>query len=104
LVRDFNALRVQPPGEMFSCPLILITQTVAIQAGGHHWWVGDESCSGLEVSRDGVHLPPLEVSPAFGRDLRAAYGKLPPSLLHPVPMTVRTKAQSADPPSERRTW
>jgi hypothetical protein len=101
LVRDFNALRVQPPGEMFSCPLILITQTVAIQAAGHHWWITDESCSGLGVSRDGVRLPPLQVSPAFGRDLRSAYGKLPPSLLHPVPMTPRMKEQRASAPRER---
>jgi hypothetical protein len=90
LVRDFNALRVQPPGAVFSCPLILITQTVAIHAGGHRWWVTDESCSGLGVSRDGVRLPPLQVSSAFARDLRSAYGKPPPSLLHPVPMTVGT--------------
>jgi hypothetical protein len=85
LVRDFDALRVQPPGEMFSCPLILITQTVAIHADGHRWWVTDESCSGLGVSRDGHTLPTLQVSPAFGRDLRAAYGKRPPSLLNPEP-------------------
>jgi hypothetical protein len=93
LVRDFDALRVQPPGEMFSCPLILITQTVSIQSGGHRWWVTDESCGGLQVSRDGIRLPPLQVSPAFGRDLQSAYGKRPPSLLHPVPMTVGTPAR-----------
>jgi hypothetical protein len=87
LVRDFDALTVQPPGQQFSCPLSFVTQTAIFRSGGHVWTATTGVCIGVGVSLDGQKLPTLDASNSFTRDLRAAYGHRFPSALLPQPMT-----------------
>jgi hypothetical protein len=86
LVRDFDALEVQPPGEQFSCPMSFITQTAIFRSGSHVWAATSGVCIGIAVNLDGHALPTLSTSDAFSRDLRAAYGHRFPLITSPQPM------------------
>jgi hypothetical protein len=87
LVRDFNALDVQPPGQQFSCPLSFVTQAAIFRSGSRVWIATTGVCVGVGVSFDGQTLPTLDTSNTFTRDLRAAYGHRFPNALVPQPMT-----------------
>jgi hypothetical protein len=94
LVDDFNALSVQPAGEVFSCPMSMVTQTAIFQAPGHRWIATSGVCVGITVTVNGHALPTLDGSNSFERDLRAAYGHRFPSLLHPQPAMIATAPTS----------
>jgi hypothetical protein len=78
LVRDFNALKVQPPGEVFPCPMTVVTQTAIFRQGSQVWQATDGVCIGVQVTLNGHQQPTLDGSGSFSHDLHAAYG-------HPFP-------------------
>lgn len=86
LVLDFDALRVQPPGEQFSCPAFFVTQTALFTVGTHHWSATTGRCIGVDVTLDGRPLPVLDAGAHFSRDMRAAYGRPFPTILVPQPV------------------
>jgi hypothetical protein len=69
LIRDFNALRVQPPFGARSCPLQLAANRAAFRIDGHTWRVQDSICDSDVVTRDGHRLPDLDPSNEFSTDL-----------------------------------
>jgi len=95
LVRDFDSLTVQPPGQVTPCPLALVTQTAIFRSGNRIWVATAGVCIGVQVTLNGHHLPTLDQSAAFGRDLRAAYGHRFPEPNLPQPMTNRTASPTA---------
>jgi hypothetical protein len=72
LVRDFDALRREPPEGARSCPLQLTARRSTFAAAGHTWQVEDEFCGVDSVTRDGHDLPDLVPDNAFTRALNAA--------------------------------
>jgi hypothetical protein len=94
LVSDFDALKVQPSGEVFSCPMSMVTQTAIFQAPGHRWIATAGVCVGITVTLNGHALPTLDGSDGFMRDLRAAYGHRFPSIRDPQPMAIATAPTS----------
>jgi hypothetical protein len=78
LVRDFNALKVQPPGEVFPCPMSTVSQTAIFRDGSQVWRATDGVCIGVAVTLNGHQQPTLDGSGSFSHDLQAAYG-------HPFP-------------------
>jgi hypothetical protein len=72
LVRDFDALRREPPEGARSCPLQLTARRSTFAAAGHTWQVEDEFCGVDSVTRDGHDLPDLVPDNAFTRALKAA--------------------------------
>jgi hypothetical protein len=93
-VHDFDALTVQPSGEVFSCPMSMVTQTAIFQANGHRWIATAGVCIGITVTLDGHALPTLDGSASFEHDLRAAYGHRFPSVVGPQPMANGSPATS----------
>jgi hypothetical protein len=71
LIREFNALRVQPPFGARSCPLQLVANTATFRIDGHAWRVEDSICGSDVVTRDGHRLPDLVPGSEFSRDLSA---------------------------------
>jgi hypothetical protein len=69
LVRRFDELKVDPPGET-SCPDLATAIRATFQARGHTWQVEYPSCDTVSVTRDGHTLPDLDVTLAFARHLR----------------------------------
>jgi hypothetical protein len=69
LVRRFDALKVEPPGQS-TClePATAIRAT--FNARGHTWQVQYPSCNTVSVIRDGHQLPRLDASPGFAKHLR----------------------------------
>jgi hypothetical protein len=84
LVGEFDALSVQPPGEQFSCPMSLTTETAIFRAGTHVWDATAGVCVGIHVTLDGHPLPTLDTSDSFSRDLRAALGRRSVAVVEPV--------------------
>jgi hypothetical protein len=95
LVHDFDALTVQPPGEVFSCPLSVVTQTAFFRFGNQLWTATTGACVGVDVTLNGHRLPTLDISNDFSRDLRAAFGHRFPKPTGPQPMTGATAPTSS---------
>lgn len=95
LVRDFDALKVQPPGEQFSCPMSFVTQTASFRAGTHVWSATVGVCIGVDVNLNGHQLPTLDSSNSFTHDLHAAFGHRFPKPLGMQPMTLPGAETSA---------
>jgi hypothetical protein len=70
LVRDFDALRVQPPQGVHPCPMQASAIRATFRAGGHVWRAEDSVCGSVIVTRDGHGLPALVPDGAFSRALR----------------------------------
>jgi hypothetical protein len=69
LVRDFDALRVTPPG-VWSCPAFTgRQQVVTFHFDGHTIVATSGACGFFDVTRDGHHLPSLVPDRAFTSDL-----------------------------------
>jgi hypothetical protein len=71
LIRDVNALRVQPPLGARSCPLQLVANRATFSIDGHTWRVVDSVCGADQVTCDGHRLPDLVPGKEFSADLRA---------------------------------
>jgi hypothetical protein len=71
LVRDFDALRREPPEGESSCALQFTSNRATFVAHGHTWRVDDEFCGVDSVTRDGHRLPDLVPSKEFSADLSA---------------------------------
>jgi hypothetical protein len=72
LVRELDALRVEPPEGPRSCPLQLTANRATFVTHGHTWRVLDEVCGVDSVTRDHRRLPDLVPDKAFTHDLKAA--------------------------------
>jgi hypothetical protein len=72
LVRDFDALRREPPEGAGSCPLQFSDRRATFVADGHTWQVEDAFCGVDSVTRDGHSLPDLVPDKAFSHALKAA--------------------------------
>jgi hypothetical protein len=86
LVRDFDQLKVRPPG-VTSCPLAWQSETATFRSGGHTWVATTGLCVGVAVSLDGHAVAALDTTAAFDRDMREALNISPrdPIMTGPLP-------------------
>jgi hypothetical protein len=92
IVHDFDALTVQPPGEVFPCPLAVVSQTAIFRQGSQVWKATDGVCIGVQVTLNGHQQPTLNGSGSFAHDLRVTYG-------HPFPGPSGAVAPTANTPA-----
>jgi hypothetical protein len=71
LIRGFDALRVQPPLGVRSCPLQPVANRATFRIDGDTWQVEDSICGSDLVTRDGHRLPDLVAGKEFSKALSA---------------------------------
>lgn len=84
IVMDFNELRVRPD-EVVPCPMALRTRSATFSYDGHTLIATVGPCNAVSVTLDGQHLPTLDSTPMFLRDLAAAVSHHPITGVRRVP-------------------
>lgn len=84
IVMDFNELRVRPD-EVVPCPMALRTRSATFTYDGHTLVATVGACNAVSVTLDGQHLPTLDSTPMFVRDLAAVVTHQPITGVRRVP-------------------
>ena len=92
LIKDFNALRVNPPGGVLICPADFgVKEIVTFRSDGHTIVATTAVCGLVDVTRDGHRLPTLQMTTRYIDDIYADLGPAPrhkrPATEH-VPLSV----------------